>query len=332
LTDDRSAWTWETTAGLDGGTLIIGHIDVPFEHDVHSQNFRRDPEWLYGEGIAMSRAPLVMMLFALRALRHNRLLRKLPLGVLYYLDEGRDCRYSAEIIQKAASKAKQVLVLRPGSPPANIRTQRRGQRKYQLVVEGHPHRIGQQQKTIDVVRWCIDKLTKLTNLSSRKDRLALGVVDIETESFRITLPHRVVVTLVLSYFDPKLADDTEENIYTILGKKTVRWSLEKISERPPMRQRRGNVRLGKALTEVAKKWDIPFGVESSVVPSVAGLVPAKVPVICGFGPVAKDRYTSQEAVSRISLIQRTLLLSEFLAEELKKDYTTKNKKVKKQYD
>jgi D-alanine-D-alanine ligase len=86
-----------------------------------------------------------------------------------------------------------------------------------------------------------------------------------------------------------------------------------------MRQRKGNVRLGKALTEVAKKWDIPLGVESSVVPSVAGLVPAKVPVICGFGPVAKDRYTPQEAVSRISLIQRTLLLPEFLAEELKKD-------------
>jgi D-alanine-D-alanine ligase len=57
-------------------------------------------------------------------------------------------------------------------------------------------------------------------------------------------------------------------------------------------------------------------VQSSVLPSVAGLVPEKVPVICGFGPVAKNRYTPQEAVSRISLIQRTLLLSEFLVEEL----------------
>jgi D-alanine-D-alanine ligase len=319
LTYDRSAWTWETDAGLEGGTLIVGHIDVPFEKDVPIQSFHRDPEWLYGEGIAMSRAPLAMMLFALRALRHNRLLRKLPLGVLYYLDEGRDCRYSADIIRRAASKAKRVLVLRPGSPPANIRTQRRGQRKYQLVVEGSPQRIGQKQKAFDVVRWCMDKLEKLTSLSSRKDHLALAVSDIETESFRITLPHRMVVTLVLSYLDPKLADATEENIHTILGKKVVRWSLEKISERPPMRQRRGNVRLAKELEEIAGKWEIPLGVESSVVPSVAGLIPAKVPVVCGLGPVAKDRYTSQEAVSRIGLIQRTLLLSEFLAEDLKKD-------------
>lgn len=316
LTDARSAWTWETRAGMEGGTLIIGHIDVPFEQDVTIQGFRRDPEWLYGEGIAMSRAPLVMILFALRALRHTRLLSKLPLGVLYYLDEGRDCRYSADLIRSAASRAKRVLVVRPGSLPANIRTQRRGQRKYQLVFEGRPQKIGQQQKTTDVVHWCIDKLGKMTDLSSRKDRLALAVVDMRTESFRMMLPHRVVVTLVLSYLDPKLAGATEERIQAILAQKGARWSLKKISERPPMKQRRGNVRLARAFKRIAQKWEIPLEVQSSVAPSAAGLVPAKVPVICGLGPAARDCYTPQEAVSRISFIQRTLLLSQFLVEEL----------------
>jgi D-alanine-D-alanine ligase len=46
------------------------------------------------------------------------------------------------------------------------------------------------------------------------------------------------------------------------------------------------------------------------------LVPLEVPVICGIGPVARDLYTPREAVNRISLIQRTLLIAEFLAEEL----------------
>jgi D-alanine-D-alanine ligase len=55
MTDARSAWTWETRAGLDGGILIIGHIDVPFGPDIPIQGFRRDPEWLHGEGVAMSR-------------------------------------------------------------------------------------------------------------------------------------------------------------------------------------------------------------------------------------------------------------------------------------
>ena len=39
-----------------------------------------------------------------------------------------------------------------------------------------------------------------------------------------------------------------------------------------------------------------------------------MPVTGGVGPVAQDLYTSREAVSRISLVQRTLLLTQFLLE------------------
>jgi D-alanine-D-alanine ligase len=88
-----------------------------------------------------------MVLSALGALRHALVLRKLPLGVLYYLDEGRDCRYSADLIRAAASRAKKVLVVQPGIHTAGICTQRRGLRKYQLVVEGPSERIGRQRAT-----------------------------------------------------------------------------------------------------------------------------------------------------------------------------------------
>jgi D-alanine-D-alanine ligase len=50
-------------------------------------------------------------------------------------------------------------------------------------------------------------------------------------------------------------------------------------------------------------------------PSVAGLVPAGTAVVCGLGPVARDLYQPHEAVSRLSMLQRTLLLAEFLAKE-----------------
>ena len=80
LTDTRSAFTWETNSGFEGGTLFIGHIDIPLESGVPVQTFRREPEWLYGEGVGVSRAPLVMLEFALRSLRYNRLLHQLPIG------------------------------------------------------------------------------------------------------------------------------------------------------------------------------------------------------------------------------------------------------------
>jgi hypothetical protein len=82
-----------------------------------------------------------------------------------------------------------------------------------------------------------------------------------------------------------------------------------------MKERRSTLQLAKQLSRVAEEWEIPFKRESSVWPSVAGLVPAKTACLCGVGPVARDVGTPQEAVQRISLVQRTLLLAEFLTKE-----------------
>jgi len=328
FTNSTSAWMWETKKGFTGGTLFIGHIDVPLDQNVPYQSFRRDPEWLYGEGIGMSRAPLVMIEFVLRALRYNRMLNQLPIGILYYLDEGRDCRYSEALIRRAAEKASRVFVLRPGSPPDNIRIQRRGHCKYHLSVEGPPRRLGKFNKSPEPLLWMNEKLAEATALSSRKERISINAVDVKTESFHMSLPHRITATLVISYLDQKTANKVEEEIKTIFGKKGLKWRLEKVSDRTPMKERRTNIKLSKALLEVANKWEIPLEQESSLLPSVGGLVPSNVPVVCGIGPVARDLYTPHEAVNRISLMQRTLLMAELLAQDIKIAKGKKNEKKK----
>ena len=318
FTDKRSVRTWETKAGFEGGTLLIGHIDVPLERNTPNQLFRRDPEWLYGEGIGVSRAPFVMLNFALRALRNRRVLQKIPLGVLYYSDEGRDCRYSAEMIQQAAAKAACVLVLRPGSLNDKMMIQRRGQKKYLLTLEGKSLRLGQYARTPEVLLQACGKFLEISSHSSRKDRVALSVTDIQTDAYPMRLPHRVTANLMLSYLDPKMVAPIEKKVGEILKKGSFRFHLETISDRPPMKERRNNLRLAKKLTAIADQWDIPLIQDSSVWPSAGGLVPAKVPVVCGLGPVSKDLYAPQEGVSRSSFIQRTLLMAQFLVKEWKK--------------
>lgn len=313
LTDPRFAWTWSNSLGIDGGTLLVGHLDVPLEPDAFTPIDRRDPEWLYGEGIGSSRAPLVGMLFALRALRRVRRLRKHPLGVLYYGDEGQDCRYSAELIQQAMSRAKNVLVLRPGNVGDFMVTARRGQRRYRVTIEGDPIRLGKASKRPGALPWTFDQLQACAKLSSRKDRVAVATLDLRTTHMPMLLPHQVSCTLLVSYPDERSADRIEEQIRAILTGKGVRSKIELLSARPPMKERRANARLAKFLTEVSTEWEIPLKRESSVWPSVAGLAPTSTGVICGMGPVARDVYTPDESVDRISLMQRTLLLAEFLA-------------------
>jgi len=315
FTDGKSAWTWETPPGFTDGTLIIGHADVPLGHDVSVQEYRRTPEWLYGEGIGLSRAPLVMLESALKALKSLRRLRSLPIGVLYYTDEGRDCSLSAETIRTASGRAKQVLVLRPCGLENKVVTQRRGWRRYHLHVEDSPGRLGQLRKKPDVVRWLCPKLDALSSLSSREERLAIAIGDLKTSSFEMLLPHAVDVTLMLSYGEESVADRAEDQIKEILGKEGYKWNLKQLSDRPPMAKRPANQRLAESLAEVAAQWDIPFGRESSLWPSVCGLVSSSVAAVCGLGPVTRDLYTPREAVERISLLQRTLLLAEFLVKD-----------------
>jgi D-alanine-D-alanine ligase len=315
FSDERSVWTWTTKSGFKGGTLLIGHTDVPIKRDVPKEPFRRESEWLYGEGIGISRAPLVVMEFALRALRSVRQLQKKPLGIMYYMDEGRDCRYSAETIKKAASLAKNVLILRPGGMEGQIIMQRRGQRKYDLIVEGEPYRLGKFVRQPEALLWTGQKLSEIARLSSKKDRLAISTTGIRSDRFPMLLPHRVFASLLLNYLDVQYANETELKIRKILKNSQFKISLGHISDRPPMKGRRSNIPLADSLKNVAKEWEIPWSKDSSLWPSVGGLVSSRIPVICGIGPAAKDLYTPKEAINRTSLIQRVLLLSLFLSQK-----------------
>jgi D-alanine-D-alanine ligase len=213
------------------------------------------------------------------------------------------------------------LVLRPGSLENNVIIRRRGQRKFTLTLEGKPQRLGSQTPSTDVVFCFCSRIVELANLSSKKDRISLTATDLKTAGLPALLPHQVTATLALSYQDAELADVIEGRMMEICKTQNLKWSLKRISDRPAMNNSRGSLKLIKSLSEIARQWDIPLEQESSVLPSAAGLVPPQVPVICGIGPVARDLFTPLEAVNRISLIQRTLLIAGFLAEGLRKTKT-----------
>jgi D-alanine-D-alanine ligase len=126
------------------------------------------------------------------------------------------------------------------------------------------------------------------------------------------LPHVIEATVMMSYGESAAADESESKMRGILGKEGFKWHLELLSDRPAMKRRQASRNLAGALSQVASDWEIPFGQESSLWPSVAGLVPPAVGVVCGLGPVARKLHTPQEAVERISILQRTMLLAEFL--------------------
>ncbi len=314
LTERGVAKTWATPAGLDGGTLLVGHLDVPLADSAPGQHFRREPEWLYGEGIATSRAPLVITEFALRALKSSRMLRTTKLGVMYYRDEGRDAVFSNDVLRRAMTRAKRVLVLRPAGPDGGLYMSRRGHRIFKLTVEGAPVAPGRASKRPEALVWTAERISAIAALSSRKQRVSASLLDMRTVSFANLLPHRVRATVVITYADLDVADTTEASIREILGKKGPQWQLERVSDRPPLHETKKSKQVFGSIEALAGRWEIPIESASSVWPSVAGLSPDAVPAVCGVGPVGRDLNTPQEAVQRISILQRALLLAQLLAE------------------
>lgn len=311
FTNGRSAWTWQTKTGLNYGTLLVVPVDVPRDRGGYPVPFRKDPEWLYGEGIGSSRAGIVCILQTLEALRSIKKLHTSNIGVFIYSDEGRGMRYSSSFLRKAASTARQVLVLQPGFKEGKVVDQRRGSRKFSILVEGGSIRIGSKANQPDVLTWFLQKTDKIMALSQPEKKLSVAVQEINSERHSMLLPHRVRATLYVTYLNSALADSTEKQIEEIFtgDAKGVNVYIEKLEDRPPMLKNKNKNPIIANLKTLCEEWKLPFGVETSLLPSAAGGVPAKISVVCGIGPACKDLFTPNEAVHRGELLQRVLLLT-----------------------
>ena len=140
-------------------------------------------------------------------------------------------------------------------------------------------------------------------------------MDLKTEAFPFLRPHRVIASIHSSFPNKKEADNVEQTMLSILQGDGLKWSFDRISESPSMPKKSSNQKLARQIKTVADEWSIPLKLDSSLWPTVAGYAPPKIPVVCGMGPVSKDLSTPNEAISRISLVQRTLLLTQFLLKQ-----------------
>lgn len=317
----RSAWTWETEAGFEGGTLLVASIDVPRDGGGgYPIPFRRDPEWLYGEGIASSRAGITCILQSLNTLQALGLLHDKKLGVFIYGDEGRGMRYSAQYLQSAASKAGRVIVLQPGFRSGKIVDQRRGSRKFSILVEGAFQRIGSHGSQVDLMSWFLERAEKIGSLSRPDEKLTVAVQEVHSERYSVLLPHRIRATVYVTYLDSAMADEAEKELHEAFApaedeQEDTAVFIEKLEERPALNRFEAAEEIISRLKNISEDWNLPFGVEASLLPSAAGEVPEGIPVICGFSPASRDMFTPHECIHRGELLQRALLLTLYLLEE-----------------
>ncbi len=313
-TGGKSHWLYTTKKGHRDGTLLVVPIDDPGSRGAYPMPFRKEPEKLFGEGIASSRGGLIVVLRALEALQEASFLEGIPLGVFLYADEGHGMRYSAKNLQEAANEAKEVLVMAPAHNEGSFISQRRGTMKVKIVIEGHPLRIGAKTRERSVLEYLLENVAALQEIAKEEPFLSLSVQDIDTARYSILAPHRVSVTIILSYLEEKTAEKAFKKIQSCFSQKPkgIRTYLEILEKRPPLQKRKASLSLIEEIENMARQWKIPMREESTILPSAAGTIPAAIPVVCGMAPSSKRLYTPQESINRQELVQKTILLAQLL--------------------
>lgn len=314
FTNFNSAWTWETESGYENGTLLVVPIDFPVKKFDRSTAFKRDGERIYGEGIASSNAGIACIHEALKAVKTVQNIKDKKVGIFAYTDEIEGMRYSGKLLQQVSKTAKEVIILQPGSTGGKIVNQRRGVRKIKIVVERTPTMIGRKSKSADIFYWATEKMNIIQELSNQYDKLSVAVSDIHSKSNHMMLTHQVSITIHLTYVDSASADIMEEIIKNTFKStsKSITAHVGTLEVRPPMHKTSEQHRLITKLKNISEELQIPFGVDSKLVPSAGGDIAEGVPVICGMSPSANNLYSSNESINRLEFLQKILLLTNFI--------------------
>lgn len=309
---------WETKDGYKNGTLIVVPLDVPSETESH-RTFRRDPEWLFGEGIGSSSAGITCLLRAIDAIKGTKGKLREHIGIFAYMDESKGMRHSGKILHKLSVDASEVLILQPGSSNNKFIIGRRGMRKYRLLIERDSLRPGSKNKSKDCYEWFSERYQRILEEAKKYKKLDITVNDLQITGNHHLRPNRLIGTIYLSYGSTEDADKIETDIRKIFksANRSISASFGKLEERPVMRTSQNQEEILKSLEEISQHFGFAFGTDTSLMPSAGGDVHIETPCVCGLSPSAKNIYTDNECIDRSELIQKTVVLATCLSQDTK---------------
>jgi glutamate carboxypeptidase len=130
----HSPWGDEDEKGI----LILGHLDTvhPIGALATTHKFRRDGDKVFGPGIYDMKAGSYMAYYALQHFVRTGRTAPLPVRILYIPEEEVGSPTSRILIEKAAEKAKYVLVMEPARDGNKCVTARKGVGRFEMRITG----------------------------------------------------------------------------------------------------------------------------------------------------------------------------------------------------
>jgi len=153
----------------DGGVVMVGHIDTVFPKDKFS-GYRSDGKIARGPGVLDMKGGLVVVTFALKALRELGLLDRLAFSFVVVADEEVGSPDSTAHLKRIASGAKASLVFESGRAGDAIITRRKGTGSFTAVASGRAAHAGNAHKEGANAIWAVSRFVDRVQALTDYDR------------------------------------------------------------------------------------------------------------------------------------------------------------------
>jgi glutamate carboxypeptidase len=300
--------------------LLLGHFDTVWSlGTLDSMPFRIDTAQgrVYGPGVLDMKAGIVMMMFALRALRSANPGAHRPVTILLDTDEEVGSVTGRPIIEATAKECEAVLVLEPAQGGDGcLKTARKGVGSFTIHVRGLAAHAGvdfeKGHSAIAELARQILEVARFTD-TGRGITVNPGVIRGGTRT-------NVVAAEAAVDVDVRIARATDarelEQKFAALRPFDPNCALEVTGgvNRPPMERTDGTVRLFRLAQEQAKKLGMALDEASTGGGSDGNFTSALgIPTLDGLGGVGEGAHATNESIHLDELARRTALLAGLIA-------------------
>ena len=298
--------------------LLLGHFDTVWSMGTLAvMPFRVAGGRVYGPGVLDMKAGIVMMMFALRALRSVNHQAHRPVTVLLDTDEEVGSTTGRPVIEATARECEAVLVLEPAQGLSGcLKTARKGVGDFTIHVTGRAAHAGVdfergRSAVVELARQIIE-VTKFTDLS-RGITVNPGVIHGGTRTNVVAAEASVEVDIRIA----RASDAGElEKKFAGLRPFDADCSLKVTGgvNRPPMERTEGTVRLFRLAQEQGKKLGLDLNEASTGGGSDGNFTSALgLPTLDGLGGVGEGAHANHESIVLEELPRRTALLASLIA-------------------
>ncbi len=293
--------------------LLLGHFDTVWPlGTLEKMPFRTEGGRAYGPGIYDMKAGIVMMLFALRALREAGTGHR-PVTVLLDTDEEIGSRTGRPVVEATAKDCEAVLVLEPSQTiQGYLKTARKGVGDFTIRVKGRASHAGVDfEKGHSAI---VELSRQLLEVHKFTD-LAQGIT-VNPGVIRGGTRTNVVAAEAMAEIDVRIARFADgpalEKKFLSLKPVDSGCAIEVTGgiNRPPMERTPGTVRLFQIARQQAAALGMNIDEASTGGGSDGNFTSALgIPTLDGLGAVGEGAHASNESVVMDELPRRTALLA-----------------------